>query len=133
MQQRSDPGAERLSAEVLRSTQPVLLRGLVRHWPLVQAAGRSDAEFCDYLRGFGEQTRLMLWRGGSQIGGRFFYNDDFSGFNFAREIHTLGALLDELLAGTPESPVFQVFWAAARSDSFAAPPHLLSLRGSKLQ
>ncbi|HWT14293.1 MAG TPA: FMN-binding glutamate synthase family protein [Patescibacteria group bacterium] len=39
----------------------------------------------------------------------------------------------ELLSGTPESAVFQVFWGAARSDSFAAPPHLLSLRGSKLQ
>jgi glutamate synthase domain-containing protein 2 len=39
----------------------------------------------------------------------------------------------ELLSGTPESPVFKVFWAAARSDSFAAPEHLLSLRGSKLR
>jgi len=39
----------------------------------------------------------------------------------------------ELLSGTPESAVFEVFWGAARSDSFAAPPHLLSLRGSKLQ
>jgi hypothetical protein len=103
MPQSSDPGAVGLPAEVLRSTQPVLLRGLVRHWPLVQAAGRSDAEFCNYLRGFGEQTRLMLWRGGPEIGGRFFYNEDFTGFNFAREIHTLGALLDELLAGTPDA------------------------------
>lgn len=54
------------------------------------------------------------------------------------EVRSLAALHvwakpGELLAGTPESPVFQVFWAAARSDSFAAPPHLLSLRGSKLQ
>jgi len=88
---------------VLQSTQPVLLRGLVRHWPLVQAAQRSDAAFCDYLRGFGAQTRLGLWRGGPEIAGRFFYNDDFTGFNYQREIGTFGALLDELLAGSDDA------------------------------
>lgn len=103
MIERSDVTAEAIPAEVLQSTQPVVLRGLVRHWPLVQAAQRSDADFCDYLRGFGAQTRLALWRGGPDIGGRFFYNDDFSGFNFQREIGTFGALLDELLAGTPDA------------------------------
>jgi len=54
------------------------------------------------------------------------------------EVRSLAALHvwarpGELLSGTPESPVFKVFWEAARSDSFAAPAHLLSLRGSKLQ
>ncbi|MGD9582159.1 MAG: FMN-binding glutamate synthase family protein [Lysobacterales bacterium] len=39
----------------------------------------------------------------------------------------------ELLSGIPAHPVFQVFWAAARADSFAAPATLLSRRGSKLQ
>lgn len=92
-----------IPAEVLQSTQPVLLRGLVRHWPLVRAAERSDAEVCDYLRGFGAQTRLGLWRGGPEIGGRFFYNADFSGFNFRQELTPFGALLDELLAGTPDA------------------------------
>ncbi|MFG6490292.1 cupin-like domain-containing protein [Roseateles sp. BYS78W] len=95
--------AEALPTEVLQSTEPVLLRGLVRHWPLVQAAERSDADFCDYLRRFGPQTRLSLWRAGPEIGGRFFYNDDFTGFNFRHETHAFGALLDELLAGTPDA------------------------------
>jgi glutamate synthase domain-containing protein 2 len=39
----------------------------------------------------------------------------------------------ELLSGTPEHPVFKVFWHVARADSFAPPAHTLSLRGSKLQ
>lgn len=99
----SDEEAARLPAEVLQSTQPVLLRGLVRHWPLVQAATRSDADFCRYLRGFGAQTRLALWRGAPDIGGRFFYNDDLTGFNFRREVGSFGALLDELLAGTGDA------------------------------
>ncbi|NCT84671.1 MAG: cupin-like domain-containing protein [Comamonadaceae bacterium] len=103
MLERRDVSAEAIPADVLRSTQPVLLRGLVRHWPLVRAAERSDADFCAYLRGFGAQTRLGLWRGGPEIGGRFFYNADFTGFNFRREVGTLGGLLDELLAGSPDT------------------------------
>lgn len=103
MPERRDASAGVLTPEVLQSTQPVLLRGLVRHWPLVQAAERSDADFCDHLRGFGAQTRLGLWRGAPEIDGRFFYDADFSGFNFQREISTLGALLDELLAGSRDA------------------------------
>jgi hypothetical protein len=93
-----DLSAQALPADVLQSTQPVLLRGLVRHWPLVQAAQRSDADFCQHLRRFGEDTRVGLWRGGPEIDGRFFYNSDFTGFNYQREIGRFGALLDELLA-----------------------------------
>ncbi|PTT92598.1 cupin [Pelomonas sp. HMWF004] len=92
-----------MPADVLQSTQPVLLRGLVAHWPLVRAARRSDAEFCNYLRGFDASEHLLMWRGAPEIGGRFFYNDDFSGFNFERQNHTLGAVLDELLAGSSDA------------------------------
>jgi hypothetical protein len=106
MLERSDVNAGALGAipaDLLQSTQPVVLRGLVRHWPLVQAAQRSNVDFCDYLRGFGASTRLSLWRGAPEIAGRFFYNADFSGFNFQHEVNSFGALLDELLAGTPDA------------------------------
>lgn len=104
MPELSEVSAEAgIAPGLLQSTQPVLLRGLVQHWPLVQAAQRSDAAFCNYLRGFGADTRLSLWRGAPEIDGRFFYNADFDGFNFRHETHGFGALLDELLAGTPDA------------------------------
>jgi hypothetical protein len=87
-----------LDEALLTSTQPVLRRGLVSHWPLVQAARRSDADFCGYLRRFGADTRVGLWRGAPEIAGRFGYNAALDGFNFEREIGRFGALLDELLA-----------------------------------
>lgn len=96
-------GLGEVSVEVLKSTQPVLLRGLVAHWPLVQAARRSDVAFCDYLRGFDAAQRLQMWRGAPEIDGRFFYNADFSGFNFERQHVTLGGVLDELLADSPDA------------------------------
>lgn len=103
MIERGDLSTAAIPAEVLRSGQPVLMRGLVKDWPLVQAALRSDAEFSDYLRGFGANTRVGLWRGAAAIQGRFFYNDDFSGFNFERVVGSFGTLLDELLAGSPDA------------------------------
>ncbi|MFG6466308.1 cupin-like domain-containing protein [Roseateles sp. BYS87W] len=92
-----------LDAAVLQSTEPVLLRGLVRHWPLVQAAQQSDAAFCAELRRYGADTRVGLWRGGPDIDGRFFYNADHTGFNFHREVARFGQLLDELLAGSADA------------------------------
>src|SRR6185436_10790860 len=68
------------------------------HWPVVQAALRSDADCCSYLRRFGERTKVGLWRGPPEIEGRFFYNADLTGFNYQREVAPFGALLDELLA-----------------------------------
>ena len=98
MIERDDVRADALPADLLQAAQPVLMRGLVRHWPLVQAARRSDAAFCDYLRGFGDGARVGLWRGAPEIQGHFFYNEAFTGFNFQREHGRFGALLDELLA-----------------------------------
>ncbi|AVP96037.1 FMN-binding glutamate synthase family protein [Ahniella affigens] len=53
------------------------------------------------------------------------------------EVRSLAALHawarpNELLSDTPDHPVFKVFWKVARPDTFAAPAHTLSLRGSKL-
>ncbi|MFO1227363.1 cupin-like domain-containing protein [Roseateles sp.] len=106
MLERNDISAQALPVDLLQSTQPVLMRGLVKHWPLVQAAQQSDRAYCDYLRGFGSETRLGLWRAPPEANGRFFYSADFSGFNFQREISTFGALLDELLANqdNPQAP-----------------------------
>jgi hypothetical protein len=102
MRERSDLSAAALPPDMLHATEPLVLRGLVRHWPLVQAALRGDADFCAYLKRFGERTQVGLWRGPPEIEGRFFYDTDFKGFNFQREIGSFGTLLDELLANASE-------------------------------
>src|SRR5690606_20293818 len=38
--------------EVLLLGLPVVVRGLVREWPVVRAAQTSDEAFCDYIRRF---------------------------------------------------------------------------------
>ena len=54
------------------------------------------------------------------------------------EVRSLAALHTwakpgELLSAIPELPVFKVFWAVSRADSFDAPPNVLSTRGAKSQ
>ena len=53
------------------------------------------------------------------------------------EVRSLAALHTwakpgELLSAIPELPVFKVFWAVSRADTFDAPPNVLSTRGIKL-
>lgn len=54
------------------------------------------------------------------------------------EVRSLAALHHfvqpgELFSGTPEHPVFKVFWNNARADSFEPPENILSMRASKLR
>ncbi len=85
-----------LGDALLRSTAPVILRGLVAHWPLVRA-GLESAQAADaYLRRFYQDATVVAMLGAPDIGGRFFYNEDLSGFNF-RPVHVkLDTVLGEL-------------------------------------
>ena len=81
---------------VLQSTEPLVLRGLVSHWPLVRAARESAQAASNYLRGFYRDATVGAMLGGPEIEGRFFYNEDLSGFNFKPVKIRLDAVLDEI-------------------------------------
>jgi hypothetical protein len=85
-----------LPDEVLRATQPVVLRGLVSSWPFVRAGLESNAAASAYLRRFYEDATVGALLGAPDISGRFFYNEDLSGFNFKPVRLKLDAVLDEI-------------------------------------
>lgn len=89
-----DPQA--LPDALLGATEPLLLRRLVAHWPAAQAGLSSGPAASSCLRGFYREATVGAWFGAPDIDGRFFYNDDFSGFNFRAERHRLDAVLDLL-------------------------------------
>ncbi|UGQ46519.1 cupin-like domain-containing protein [Massilia endophytica] len=91
------PGATLDDAQ-LTSTEPYVIRGLAAAWPLVQAARASAAEAAAYLQRFGGGAPVTAWLGGPEIGGRFFYNEDMSGFNYEARRARLDQVLGELLA-----------------------------------
>lgn len=89
-----DPRA--LGDEVLKSCEPVVLRGLIADWPAVRAAQASAPAASAYLRRFCRDATVGAWLGPPEIEGRFFYNGDMSGFNFQPVRVKLLAVLDDL-------------------------------------
>ena len=70
-----------IPADIFDSYEPVILEGLVSEWPAVQAC--SDlAETKQYLQPYLTEHPVTAYVGAPSIAGRFFYNEDFTGFNF---------------------------------------------------
>ena len=88
---------ERFEAEIRPAGQPALLRGLGAGWPAVQAASRSPEEGLEYLLSFGPTKAVSALIGAPEIEGRFFYNADYSDFNFTRGDVPLDVFFDRLL------------------------------------
>lgn len=110
---------ERFAAEVVPAYRPMVLRGLVRHWPAVAAARGGPAAMAAYIRRFdgGRPANVMV--AGPEIGGRFFYTPDMVGFNFTRAQVMLPILLDQLVtqAEDPAPPALYA-GAATAPDTF---------------
>ncbi len=81
-------------AELVAGAQPVVLKGLVSDWGLVKAGLRSDDAAMDYLRSFYNGKTVGTSHGDPQIGGRLFYNADFTQLNFTQG----RSRMDEVLA-----------------------------------
>jgi Cupin-like domain len=106
-----------LAEALAQGTRPVLLRGLVAHWPLVQAGLRSDAALLDHLRQFDCGATVDVWHGRAEIDGRFFYNDDLSGFNFSSQRMPFQAVLGQLLGAAQTSPPPALYMGATTVDT----------------
>ena len=89
-----EPG--QLPADLIGSAEPLLLRGLVKHWPVVHAAKESHAAVEGYLRRFYEGAPVNAVYGKPEHRGRLFYDDDISGFNFKVIPSRLDKVLDDL-------------------------------------
>ena len=94
----SDVTAEIFRDEILAAAQPVVLKGLVSHWPAVREGRNSAEAIVDYLRRFDAGSAVETVIGRPEIGGRFFYNDTMDGLNFAKMPETIGASAKRILA-----------------------------------
>lgn len=94
----SGVSAASFESEIAASGEPAVMRGLVGDWPIVASARRSEQALCDYIAAFAPRQEVRFFRGDAAIEGRFFYNADFSGFNFERSEAALEDLLREIMA-----------------------------------
>jgi hypothetical protein len=106
----ADVDSSALPDAFLDSTEPLVVRGLGANWPMVKAARESNAAACAYLlRHYGGMPVTVLSTPPKEKG-RFFYNDDFSGFNFLRAKGPLDVVLGDLAraAQHPNPPALYV-------------------------
>lgn len=90
----------------------------MRAWPLAQAGARSAQAAAAYLRGFDRGEAVVAQVGPPDIGGRFFYNADMSGFNFRRERVPLGVVLDTLLRDLDNAQPPAIYVGSTTLDTY---------------
>jgi hypothetical protein len=83
---------------VLSSTQPLILRGFAKQWPIVIAGKESPQKAADYLRDFYSNIPVNVSYSEPENKGRVFYNSGMTGFNFDSVKVNLNQVLDKLLA-----------------------------------
>jgi Cupin-like domain len=91
-------------AALLAANEPVILKGLVSDWPLVREGQKSSQAAMEYLRQFDSGKPVVRFAGPPDINGRFFYDTEMSGLNFASERVSFDAFLEEVtttLGATP--------------------------------
>jgi len=91
------PNREEFEAEILQGGQPVVMRGLVAHWP---GLGQSAQALFKALKSYDSGAMQGTLIGQSGTGGKFHYAPDLRGQNYDQIGETLSAALDRLL-GTP--------------------------------
>src|SRR5258708_12876205 len=60
------------------------MRGLVSGWTAVHAGTRSAEDFRDYVIQFDNGALTEAFIGDPKIAGKYYYAEDFKGFNFER-------------------------------------------------
>lgn len=88
---------EQFFDEVLPAQKPIVIKNYAAHWPLVRAARKSPHDFVAYLKRFYNGVKATILLGHPEIEGRFFYNEDMTGFNYIKGDERLDLYLDRLL------------------------------------
>ena len=78
----ADVSVADLSDELLASDQPRVLRGLASDWPAVKHGCESADAIIRYLQGFDSGNVVTALYAPPEAGGRIFYNEDMTAFNF---------------------------------------------------
>jgi hypothetical protein len=74
------------------------MRGLLHDWPAVQQGRQSHASVADYFKTIDAGDMINAIVSPAEADGRFFYTDDFQGFNFGSKTASVSAMLDIYLS-----------------------------------
>jgi hypothetical protein len=93
--------APQLKERLQQHAEPVLLKGLVAHWPAVQAGRGEPLAICDYLRRFDRGVEVFATKTRAAARGVMGYNDSLTDFSFVKARMTLAEFMAHLQAYLP--------------------------------
>lgn len=93
-----DVTVEKFRDEISPGNVPVLLRGLVAHWPAVREGNKSPEAMASYLKRFDQGRPVETLLGSPAIEGKFFYNETMDGLNFVKRPEPIGESVEHILA-----------------------------------
>lgn len=103
-------------AGISQAATPVLLRGFVADWPIVQAARTSDRAVIDALLGFDCGATVPVSAGPASLKGRLFYNEEFTGLNADRGNAHFSSFLERVYQHGREPDPALIYMASVDVD-----------------
>ena len=87
-----------LSDQFVALFEPVVIRALVEHWPVVKSFDESGEQGLNYVRRFANDRPVTVYVGEPEISGRFGYSDELTQSNFKSGRIPLEKVLDRLIS-----------------------------------
>jgi hypothetical protein len=96
--------------DVIYSSEPVVLKGLVNNWVLATLAVQSPSAAVEYLKSHYNGKLSLINRGHAGIDGRYFYNSDLTSLNYDTVKMRIDEALDLILASgqDPTHPSYYI-------------------------
>ena len=114
-----DVTLEQFNTEIRPAGKPVVMKGVAADWPAVAIGRQSDPRaMSDYLISFDSGAPMSALIGDPKAGGRFFYNDGFTGFNFRRSQAPAKAVLSKMATPRREDDPYLYAGATSTADVF---------------
>ncbi|WP_111641663.1 cupin-like domain-containing protein [Marinimicrobium alkaliphilum] len=88
---------ETLDERVLKSTEPLVLRGFGSEWPIVKAGKEGPDAAIAYLQTVWNGRPVTTCRGAPDTKGRIYYDSHMTGFNFEATNGDFAAFMQEIL------------------------------------
>ncbi len=92
----TDHTLDTLFERMSKSTEPLVLKGLVSDWPLVQSSRESNESARSYLLRYYKGAPLTTFLSKNDIKGRIFYTDDLTETNFNQVKLPLTEIFEQL-------------------------------------
>jgi hypothetical protein len=89
--------------ELFKANEPVILKDLVSSWSLVSAGKVSPDNAMNLLQKQSSGDPVRVFTAPSAAKGRFFYNDDLTGFNYKSEQGDLTEIFSQIREGKNNS------------------------------